>query len=73
MPRFTKTVRDATGTEVTLERVTDAPAEIATLRVSGWDEEKATSETAPAAKADVDKTPAPKPATKPAPKPAAEA
>ncbi|MDO4243804.1 MAG: hypothetical protein Q4C85_08635 [Actinomyces sp.] len=70
MTRFTKTIRDATGMEVTLERVTDAPAEIATLRVSGWEE---ATEASPAVKADVDKTPAPKPAAKPAPKPAAEA
>ena len=38
MPTLTKTLTPDGGAALTLERVTDAPAEITTLRASGWEQ-----------------------------------
>lgn len=38
MPTLTKTITTDDGADITLERVTDDPAEITTLRASGWEQ-----------------------------------
>ena len=38
MPALTKTITTDDGEDLTLERVTDDPAEITTLRASGWEQ-----------------------------------
>ena len=38
MPALTKTTTTDDGEDLTLERVTDDPAEITTLRASGWEQ-----------------------------------
>ena len=41
MPALTKTITTDDGEDLTLERVTDDPAEMTTLRYSGWEENPA--------------------------------
>jgi len=38
VPTLTKTITTDDGADITLERVTDDPAEITTLRASGWEQ-----------------------------------
>lgn len=38
MPALTKTITTDDGEDLTLKRVTDDPAEITTLRASGWEQ-----------------------------------
>ena len=38
MPTFTKTITDSAGDERRIERTTDAPGEITSLRSHGWAE-----------------------------------
>ena len=46
MPTLTKTITTDDGADITLERVTDDPAEITTLRASGWEQVSGTTDDA---------------------------